>query len=385
MLEFVFRNISQRKTRTSLTVLGILIGVATIISLVSISEGLEAEATKAFETIQGINVHQRGVQYSVFSRLPSSYVDEIEKIRGVKLANPRIDSLINSIDGEEIGLLADPSQEGGLSPPSLVGYDPAKIVSSPSATIPKNMKEGRFLSSRDRNSAVIGKVVAERFGKRVGSVINVDGYKLKIVGIYETGSEFIDTLVVVPINKAREIAELDPDEISSIYVDVENPSELEKIARKIELRLPVEASTPQEISEHFSSLLSTIRTVTWVISSIAAIVGGIGVTNSMLMNVAERRKEIGILKAVGWTNREVIRSFLLESFLIGLIGGALGICAGIFGVTILKEFLPGFTFRITPRLLALTFCFAISLGIFGGLYPAWKSTKIQPVEALRYE
>lgn len=385
MIELVIRNISNRKMRTFLTLLGIIIGISAIISLVAIADGLQGEANRAFEKVQRIQVGQKGAWLPLFSKVPVSYVGGIEKIQGVKLVSPRIEYTPNKIDGKEVS--------GGLSlttaslfPPTVIGVDPKKESQSTASTLVKYITNGRFLVDGDRYSAVIGKPVADTYRKTVGSKIDIDGVKFKVVGTSEAGSFFLDNNIVVPLDTIRGISELGTDEVSGIAVDVGDPSEADSVATRIELKYPdVDASTPQETASSFGSLLSAIRSSTFVIASIAAVVGGIGITNSMLMSVMERRREIGILKAVGWSNREVIRMFLAESVIVGIMGGIVGISLGLGGVFAVQTLRPDLVLSVSPNLVAQAFVFALSLGIFGGLYPAWRATQVSPIEALRYE
>lgn len=385
MIELVIRNISNRKMRTFLTLLGIIIGITAIISLVAIADGLQGEANTAFERVQRIEVKQKGTLLPVFSKIPISYVEGIEKIQGVKLVSPRIEYTPNKIEGKEVS--------GGLSlttsslfPPTVVGVEPKKESQSTASTFVKYITNGRFLVEGDRYSAVLGKPVADTYRKTVGSKIDIDGVEFKVVGISEAGSFFLDNSIAVPLDAVREISEIGKNEVSGIAVDVGDPSEADSVATRIMLKYPgVDASTPQEIAASFGTLLSAIRSSTFVIAGIAAVVGGIGITNSMLMSVMERRREIGILKAVGWSNREVIRMFLAESVIIGIMGGIIGISLGAGGVFAVQSVRHDLMLSVSPSLVVQAFVFALSLGIFGGLYPAWRATQVSPIEALRYE
>ncbi|RLF93107.1 ABC transporter permease, partial [Thermococci archaeon] len=190
----------------------------------------------------------------------------------------------------------------------------------------------------------------------------------------------------IPIDVAREVAEIDPDIIHMVRVKVEKPGTEKEVALRINLIIPdVEATTSSEQTEQISEFLGTIETMTWAISAIAAIVGGIGIMNTMLMSVIERTKEIGVFKAVGWSNNDVLKMILLEGFLLGLFGGFLGIGGGKLSTIAFASFLRGFQANITLALVGEAMVFAVALGVFGGIYPAYKAASIDPIDALRNE
>ena len=130
--------------------------------------------------------------------------------------------------------------------------------------------------------------------------------------------------------------------------------------------------------------MGSLRLLVGAVAAIAAIVAGVGILNTMLMSVVERFKEIGALKAVGWTNNDIMKMILYESALIGIFGGILGILAGIF-VAGSIESLAGLTTAVGVGLILQAFLFALFIGVFAGLYPAYAASKMDPVEALRAE
>ena len=378
MIRMIVRNLLIRKTRTFLTILGISIGIGMIVSLVSITEGLSAESSKAFGDLERVIVEPD----QILGKLPAAYADEIEEIPGVSIANPSITVLPSTIEGVS---LWDNLGGGGLIPTTIVGYDSEKIVRSPGASIPNSIITGRFLMQSDTYSAVLGKAVAEAYNLRYRSTVDVDGTKLQVIGIYETGMMISDNTIVVPLKIAQNMANMDKNHVSAIYVDVNNSNNINRIAKTIEYRFDdVKVTTPEELQSQFGQIQSTISTATWVIASVAAIVGGIGVINSMAMNVMERRREIGIMKAVGWSRSEVLRTFLLESTIMGFTGGVTGILIGVVGTSAITEFIPALITDITPRLMLQVMVFSTLLGGLGGLYPAWQAASVDPIEALRY-
>lgn len=380
-LRYALRNFGHRKGRTVLTLLGVTIGVAAIVALVALADGLQSAVLDTLEKVQRITVSQKGVLFPESSLLPGDVVERVERVEGVLQASPQVHRTLGSIESKEItfNLIGGP-------PPSLLGIDPAKERLSPGSLILRSLRTGRFLIPGDRLSAVIGKDVAQGFHKQVGDVLRLDAWEFRVVGVFETGSPFVDNVVAVPLETAREMAGLKSGEVNTVTVDVREVSDIDKVARRIALKIPeVSADTPTTSAAQLSDLLGTVRSSAFAVTALAAIVGGIGVTNSMLMNVLERRREIGILKAVGWSNGEVMRAILLEGAVIGLVGGFIGLALGSAALPAIQAAQPGLAYNLSAGLLAQALLFALLLGLLGGLYPAWSTTRIQPAEALRYE
>lgn len=377
MLRIVLKNLITRRSRTILTMIGIVIGVAMIIALVSVAEGLQKEASESLGLLQGITVLEKDVMDQVFSNIPLSYIDEIERIQGVNIVSPEIYALIGTIDGESLGPL-----ESFTS--FIMGLEPVSH-SLLRRSYFQYVTEGRAIENSDRYVCVIGSQLAEDRRKHVGDIIEVDGVDLRIVGIYSLQSRLFDSMIAVHIDIAREFSSLDSDRISAISVETENPEDAEKTALRIEMRLDdVDAQTQQEFSEQIGQFLGTMKTFQLLISLIAAIVGGIGVLNTMLTSVSERTKEIGIMKAVGWTDFDVMKGIVMESTLIGLAGGIIGIILGTVMSVVVSSILFFNTF-VSPELALFALSFAMGLGLFGGLYPARKAAKLSPIDALRFE
>lgn len=379
-LRYSLRNFSHRKGRTALTLLGVSIGVAAIVTLVALADGLQSRVLETFREIQRISVTPQGSEFTI-GVLAEENVSRIESVEGVLVASPSIEKILSTVEGREFefNLLGGP-------PLILNGLDASRERQSPGSLVLRNLRSGRFLIPGDRFSAVVGRDVADLFFKRVGDRLRVEDREFRVVGIFETGSPFIDNRVVVPLEVAREMAGLRPGEITSVWVDARSPEEVDTVARRIELKIPgVDAQSPQSSAAQLSDLLTTVRSGAFAITGIAAVVGGIGIANSMLMNVLERRREIGVLKAVGWSNGEVTQAVLLEAVLIGLLGGGVGTGLGAGALVAISASQPTLAYDLSAALVAQVLLFALLLGLLGGLYPAWSTTRIQPAEALRYE
>ncbi len=179
--------------------------------------------------------------------------------------------------------------------------------------------------------------------------------------------------------------DMDKSKVSSFYVLPNNMSQSENIAKKIEFKFEdLEASTQQESAQQLGDVLGNLKLMVWVVSLIAAIVAGVGIINTMLMSVMERTKEIGTLKAVGWTDSNVMLMILFESIFVGLMGGILGIIFG-YICSYIVFLISGLVTTVTITTVLQSFLFAFIIGIIGGLYPARIASKLDPIEALRSE
>ena len=374
-LEIVYKNILRRKARTFLSLLGIMIGVSAIVALVGVSNGLKSSALDVMGSLTGDITITKSGNILAMQPMDEDVMDEIKEIKGVKYVAPVV-----------IILDVEAMTGGGQRPSSFEVYGIDPVAEKLIGTSATEVKEGRALQASDRYKMIVGSAYAKMEDIKVGSKVKFYERQFEVVGIMETGNYIMDQMRAIPIDVAREVAEIDPDIIHMVRVKVEKPGTEKEVALRINLIIPdVEATTSSEQTEQISEFLDTIETMTWAISAIAAIVGGIGIMNTMLMSVIERTKEIGVFKAVGWSNNDVLKMILLEGFLLGLFGGILGIGGGKLTTIAFASFLRGFQANITLVLVGEAMLFAVALGVFGGIYPAYKAASIDPIDALRNE
>ena len=371
MFEIVINNVLRRKARTFLTLLGISLGVAAIVALVSLSVGLKANAVDIMGKVAGdITVMEEGQMYTL-SNLNEDTMRKIENVAGVQMVAPTVMLMdlskgFNSVGTEARGV--DPHLEERFSSSSW------------------DIIDGRPLKNTDSFNAMVGTVLADQLDLDVGDTIEYMGHDFKMVGILTFGNTLLDQAYYINIDTAREIANRPPDYINMIRVKVSRPGTEDEVAKRINLTVSgVEARSSAAMSEQIGDFLSIIETVTWAISALAAIVGGVGIANTMLMSVIERTKEIGVFKAVGWSNADVMKTILLEGLILGFLGGAIGILLGFVAVIVVQDQVPGFAGQITLLLIAEAMTFAMSLGVVGGIYPAYRAANLNPVVALKAE
>ncbi len=377
MLDLAFRNIMRQRTRTFLTALGIVIGIAAIVALGSISEGINRTVENNLQLVAGkIIVHQKGSGGMLTGFSGSDITDEqVETIK--------------NIDG--VGDVAPivfyvPGPLRPLNPPDffVIGLEPSKLEYFKAEKI--RMKEGRELEEGDSDVVIIGKDVADKFEWEVGDFITVKERDFEIIGVIERSDvEDIDSGVIVPIDDVMDI--LDKDTYQMVYVIPENIKDVEIVAERIEDEDDtLETISGKDIARQVTTLTTQIQLFTLGIGGIAAVVGGLGIMNTMIMAVLERRREIGVMKAIGATSRMILKQILIESALISLIGGVGGLILGITASFMIGSFAGGkITAIVTPQLALIGMGFALVLGILGGLYPAKKAADLDPVVALRYE
>ncbi len=372
MLDIAFKNIKRQKSRSILTILGIMIGIGAIVTLGSIAEGIDETVQNSLQLSAGkITVTEKGSGFfGFFGELTDEDIDTIETISGIKDIVPVLFYTENtvSLQGPEWIAIGIDTKKGEY----FVGEN-------------TEIEEGRNIEEGESGVAIIGKRFSEKYGLEVGDFWEIKGKEFEIVGIIErTEISDVDNSIIVPFDDLKEA--LNTDTFQLIYVVPEDVKDTERIAEEIEdASERLDTLTSKDLARQAEELVNRIRGFTFGIGAAAACIGGLGVMNTMIMAVIERRKEIGVMKAIGATNTMILKQILLESALISLIGGAGGIILGILGSILLNTIFVQTTPIVTPSLTITGMGFALLLGLIGGYYPAKKAAELDPVEALRYE
>lgn len=403
-LNLSWHSIRNRSLRSWLTILGVVIGVTAIVTLISIGQGIQDSILREFEKV-GYNTvtvlpgnfdTQRG-GFGNAGADTSTYLerDVIEGVDGVKTsAAIRSENLrVVSEDLEGQAFL----RVSGMSPSVLSDFDDY-FEGFPIA------KGERFAFDGDEKEVVLGGEIAEDLGVTVGGTIKIADEEFTISGILGTedggdGGQFnfygdLDNGLFVPLSTLEALYG-DEGKASLVLAEVYEDVEVAEVADEIEkaysqVDTASTTITTEEISNRVNSALGTIQIALAGIAAISLLVGGIGVMNTMYTAVLERTREIGVMKAVGAKNGQILGLFLTESGLLGLVGGSIGTLVGV-GLSLLASrfisqaldapFVPSFG----PWLLIGAIAFSFVLGSISGVLPARQASKLQPVEALRYE
>lgn len=397
------RNLFRRGKRSWLTVIGIVIGITAIVALFSLGQGLEDSVTQEFEDlganiiyvlpgsgVGGVSIGGDGISEG---GLNPDDLEAVRNTRGVNVAGPTI--------------LAQEQGEfrGEKQPATLLGIPTGESKEMILRTNSLTLKKGRNIRSNDRYSALAGSSLANAdvFKNEVGlrSQVKADDIEIRVVGVLEqSGDPQYDSSLVMPIDSVREIID-DKERIDFIQAEVEKSQDPERVSQRIERQLRNErnlqpgeedftVSTAQDLLDSFLGILNLVQYVVLGITSIALFVGGLGIMNTMYMSVSERTKEIGIMKALGATKKQILTIYLTESAALGLIGGSIGIVLG-FGISEIAFYTIRQTAGIpvqptrSPVIVIGSLGASIVLGVFSGFLPARKAANLEPVEAIRQE
>lgn len=376
-----------------LNVLGIIIGIAAIVALISIGNGLELYVTESLEDFGADKIMV----------IPGSFRGPATGSGGVSLSQSDED-MINKIRGVDQAIGIAYSQypikyKKELVTVYIAGVDAKKATNFFDNVGSFEIDTGRYFRAGESRVGVIGSMIATKaFDKpvKLGDSLVIKDYNIEAIGIMKSmGNSQDDSMVLLPLETYRTLFGAS-DEFSMIFVKATDEDKVKSVADDITKELDDEygedvfsAMTSEQIVEQVSGILGMITLVLGGIASIALVVAGVGIANTMLMSVMERTREIGIMKAIGATDYQVMEIFITESAMLGLIGGIIGVmlgsmmsaAIGLYGQTLSFALKPA----VTPQLVVLALSFSVIVGIVSGLWPARKAAKLQPVEALRYE
>lgn len=383
-----FRNIVQRKLRTFLTVLGIIIGVAALVSLILVGMGLDATIKEQFEKI-GTNrvyvVMKGGGLVSLKEGLTEKDVDVLENIQEFAYVTPYIMQTTSvSLAKESFSLM-------------VVGY-PTRDAEQRFAGHDLTLEAGRYFKEDEKAAAIIGTRVAHDIFDHdvyLNNQLEVEGKKIKVVGIFNPiGNAQDDATIYVPLEEARILFNKEKD-VSVIEILLKEGINLENTVKNAQHTLDrergdddTEIKTPDQVLGQLAEITFIVKIVLLSIAAISLVVGSLGIMTSVYTAVIERTKEIGIMKAVGGSPQHILMLFLIESGIIGLLGGIFGILLGIAIAKAVQHIattsgLFALHVPIVPLVIIFGLCFAFIIGIIAGYFPAKQAAGLHPVDALR--
>jgi putative ABC transport system permease protein len=372
----IVRNMTRRKTRTGLTVFGIVIGVFALTVMGAMAEYFNIMLDGA-ERLTNRNIQINVATRSADDRFTSTTIQQLRRVDGVK-------DVVKSLGG----ILSDESVNVSFGPPDQVYAIEPRFI--PDMFSGLTLRAGRWLDDSDTRATVVGSRVASSKNLTVGSTLTWRKNDYLVVGVVAETNTFPDGFAVMPFETVRRDLKFGPQVIGGLTVVPLPGVNPEELAARINREVPrVKAKAPKEAVAEIRQALATFNAIMIGGSLMAAIVGGLAVVNTMIMSVNERTREIGIKKAIGAENITIVREFLTEAALIGLIGGLGGLWFGWTIATLLNNTvgstLGGQIWQVTPRLAIQVLTFAIVLGTTAGVYPAWFASRLQPVQALRAE
>jgi putative ABC transport system permease protein len=411
MWTFAWRNLLTRPLRTTLALVGLSIPILGVLGLFSLSTGLRGLVGDTLSRIQGLVVLRENAFSPVLSDLPTSLGDELRQIPGVTAVAaelwrvpPAVEerTVIGSVARSGISSLINPSREAQnqqiqnlLDMPVLSGQEIASHQGLKSAVFPRALVQGRFLrpGDEDSNRIVISTKTARDFPdpatkrpRTLGDTLNIGGEPFEIIGLYETGSMFLDVVIVMDIGTVRRICHIPDDLVSTFYVESTDPSRIEDLSVRIEQTIPgVDARSPNEIMANFGSLMNQLDVFLLATVTLALVVGVVGIVNTMLMSTTERFAEFGVLRTNGWSRGNVLALVSAESAYLGLLAGVIGFALALVFTAVANTFLArsGLALTITPADALKGLGLSVVMGLLGGLYPAWKASRLVPMAAIR--
>ncbi len=363
--------------------LGIIIGVSSVIVLVSIAQGSTKDVTSQINQL-GTNLLTVNT-YSTDIELTDTKISELGELNGVKAVSPVVSGRVN-LKKDRIS-----------SQVTITGTNAAYTEVRDA-----EVSQGRFITDLDleyrQKVVVLGSDTAATFfgtDNPIGQYIQVEGTSFKVVGVLASKGSSLgqsgDNVIIVPLSTGQRL--VGSTTISTVYLQGKSEEQMDFVMNEVKMTMAslfpgksddYGVTNQQDVMDTMSSVNDTMTMMLGGIASISLLVGGIGIMNIMLVSVTERTKEIGIRKAIGAKRRDVLLQFLIEAIVLSAMGGLIGILFGV-GLGKIVATLMDMSISYSISVISLSFLFSLAVGVIFGVFPANKASKLNPIQALRYQ
>jgi putative ABC transport system permease protein len=408
MLRFAWQNLITRPVRSLLAILGLTIPIVAILGLFSLTNGIRGLMDNTLARMKGLMVMRVDSPAPVFSELPADLGAKIRAVPGVKVVAPEVWRIAPPLEGRNVlaraaaeafthkgsqglGRFAETIMIDGEQLPEHLYIRGGAFRQS---LLPPDRGGGRYLEEADRGQphAVISTKIARDYPnadgtpKKVGDTLHIGGRPFEVIGLYETGSIMVDVTVVMEITTARDLLKIDRDKVSSFFVEPETEIDTDELRQRITAAVDgVQARSMAQFNIEVGDILGQFDLLLSLVIGLAMLAGGLGIANTMLMSTSERSREFGIMRANGWTRRNILGLVSAESALVGLFAGLLASVLAVVAVKSLNSYLGRFELALvlTPFLVIVSNAVSLAVATVAGLYPAWLASRMIPMDAIR--
>ena len=389
VVSVAFKNLTRKKVRTALTIGGVAIAIAVLVSLRGFDTGYQRSLNTDIDKMgYQLLVTAKGCPYEAATLMLKGggglrYMDEV--VYNKIISDPRIDKITPQL----VSTAYDPQRQEGRGGIALyLGIERSYIELKPWT----KFKSGGWFSNEDADEAIMGYEAAELEQRAIGDKIFIPGKEkvLTVAGIFERTGTQDDGVIFMPLKTAQRIFDL-PGKLTGIGIKLQKIDQLAKFEEDLYDEPGIQIISLAQVKGTILNLISSAKAMTNSVAFIAIIIAVIGVVNTILMSVFERTGEIGVMKAIGASRLDVFKIIWVETTLICILGGAIGNIVAFFGSKtveyVLKKILPyapnGQLVIITGETILFSFLGAVVMGLVAGIYPAWRAASMKPIEAIR--
>ncbi len=377
MIRLALKILLHQKSRSILAVVGVAVSIAGFISLLSMSFGFERSVKEYYTRLDGIYLVKKGSVDPLFSVIPAGLETKIAQIKGVKAVTPEVWALASTVNNRN-------TFGGGMFSFGLIGgVDPvATLKHTGGGVYFQGIKSGKIIEAGDSNTCLLSKKSAALYRKKVGDSLEMDGQNYKVKGLYETGSVFLDNAIIIRLNEAK-IRYGREGQVSSYCVSLLPGYKEEDVSKSLLTTFP-DAGIRRNSTwmDDYKGILGDVGSFVDAIAFFAIAICIIVVLNTMISNIQDRKRDLGILTAEGWNISDMALLVIFESSILSLCGGIIGLLCS-FGIYIvLKQILPFAPF-INSTLIFEALLMTLIVGLIGGLLPLFKLRSLRASEILR--